>query len=89
LSADLELTTLGWVHWHNTERLSVHLRDDLPGEFEQALDVIQVDRQKPVGTDSVSLHQSQGAPTVATAAFFSVVGHALHYGRNTVQPNLS
>lgn len=31
---DVELATLGWVHWHNTERLHGYLGDIAPAEFE-------------------------------------------------------
>jgi putative transposase len=31
---DVELATLGWVHWHNTSRLHGYLRDIPPTEFE-------------------------------------------------------
>jgi len=31
---DVELATLGWVHWHNTERLHGYLNDVPPAEFE-------------------------------------------------------
>jgi transposase InsO family protein len=31
---DVELATLGWVHWHNTERLHSYLGDVPPAEFE-------------------------------------------------------
>lgn len=31
---DLELATLGWVHWHNTKRLHAYLGDVPPFEFE-------------------------------------------------------
>jgi putative transposase len=31
---DVELATLGWVHWHNTERLHGYLNDVPPTEFE-------------------------------------------------------
>lgn len=31
---DVELATLGWVHWHNTERLHGYLGDRPPAEFE-------------------------------------------------------
>jgi putative transposase len=31
---DVELATLSWVHWHNTERLHGYLRDVPPAEFE-------------------------------------------------------
>ncbi|PYI37097.1 IS3 family transposase [Arthrobacter psychrolactophilus] len=33
---DLELATLGWVHWHNTPRLHSYIGDVPPAEFEQA-----------------------------------------------------
>ena len=33
---DVELATLGWVHWHNTERLHGYLGDVPPAEFEAA-----------------------------------------------------
>lgn len=32
---DVELATLGWVHWHNTQRLHSYLGDLPPAEFEQ------------------------------------------------------
>lgn len=31
---DVELATLGWVHWHNTQRLHGYLGDIPPAEFE-------------------------------------------------------
>jgi len=31
---DVELATLGWVHWHNTQRLHGYLHDVPPAEFE-------------------------------------------------------
>jgi putative transposase len=33
---DVELATLGWVHWHNTRRLHSYLADQSPAEYEQA-----------------------------------------------------
>ncbi len=33
---DVELATLGWVHWHNTTRLHGYLNDLPPAEFEAA-----------------------------------------------------
>jgi putative transposase len=33
---EVELATLGWVHWHNTERLHRYLDDVPPAEFESA-----------------------------------------------------
>jgi putative transposase len=34
--ADVELATLGWVHWHNNSRLHGYLDDIPPAEFEAA-----------------------------------------------------
>ena len=31
---DVELATLGWLHWHNTSRLRGYLNDLPPAEFE-------------------------------------------------------
>ena len=33
---DLELATLGWVHWHNTKRLHGDLGDVPPFEYEES-----------------------------------------------------
>ena len=46
--ADIELATLGWVHWHNHHRLHSYLRDITPTEFEAAYAALQPDHQ-PVG----------------------------------------
>jgi putative transposase len=46
---DLELATLGWVHWHNTQRLHGYLGDIPPAEFEQAFYAGQADREQLVG----------------------------------------
>ena len=40
---DVELATLAWVHWHNTQRLHSHLGDIPPVEFEQAYSARQAD----------------------------------------------
>ena len=40
---DVELATLGWVHWHNTQRLHSHLGDTPPAEFEEAYSAQQAD----------------------------------------------
>ena len=40
---DVELATLGWVHWHNTERLHGYLGDVPPAEFEAAYAAQQTD----------------------------------------------
>jgi len=46
---DLELATLGWVHWHNTQRLHGYLGDIPPAEFETAFYAEQTDREMVVG----------------------------------------
>jgi len=42
---DVELATLGWVHWHNNERLHGYLNDVPPVEFEAAYAAQQTDQQ--------------------------------------------
>jgi len=42
---DVELATLGWVHWHNNERLHGYLNDVPPVEFEAAYADQQTDQQ--------------------------------------------
>ncbi len=41
---DVELATLGWVHWHNTARLHGYLGDVPPAEFEEAFYATNTDR---------------------------------------------
>jgi len=41
---DVELATLGWVHWFNTERIHGYLNDDSPDEFEAAYAAQQADQ---------------------------------------------
>ena len=36
--ADVELATLGWVHWFNTQRIHGYLGDVPPAEYEDAYD---------------------------------------------------
>jgi len=45
---DVELATLAWVHWHNTQRLHGYCGDIPPAEFEAAYDAQHPDQQ-PVG----------------------------------------
>jgi putative transposase len=45
---DLELATLSWVHWHNTQRLRGYLGDIPPAEFETAFIAEQIDHQQEV-----------------------------------------
>lgn len=46
--ADVELATLGWVHWHNTTRLHGYIDDRPPAEFEQAFYAAQRDDHETV-----------------------------------------
>ncbi|WP_431860756.1 IS3 family transposase [Micrococcus terreus] len=46
---DLELATLGWVHWHNTQRFHGYLGDVPPAEYENAFYAVQNDRNLLVG----------------------------------------
>jgi putative transposase len=41
---DVELATLGWVHWHNNDRLHGYLDDVPPVEFEAAYAAQQADQ---------------------------------------------
>ena len=49
---DLELATLGWVHWHNTRRLHGYLGDVPPAEYEQAFYPAHRTDQPTVGIPS-------------------------------------
>ena len=42
---EVELATLGWVHWYNTERLHGYLNDTPPAEFEDTYHAKGADRQ--------------------------------------------
>lgn len=46
---DVELATLGWVHWHNNQRLHGYLRDLPPVEFEGTFYATQQGREALVG----------------------------------------
>lgn len=46
---DVELATLGWVHWHNTSRLHGYLGDVPPTEFEAAFYAAQQTAPAGVG----------------------------------------
>ena len=41
---DVELATLGWVHWFNTERIHSYLDDTSPDYFEAAYAAQQADQ---------------------------------------------
>ena len=44
---DVELATLGWVHWHNTARLHGYPGNVPPTEFEEKL-YAQIQGDKPL-----------------------------------------
>jgi putative transposase len=46
---DVELATLSWVHWHNTQRLHTYLGDAPPVEFEAAFYAAQQADHEMVG----------------------------------------
>ena len=46
---DFELATLGWVHWHNTQRLHGYLDDVPPVEFENTFYAVHGDHNPLVG----------------------------------------
>ncbi|MCT1762000.1 IS3 family transposase, partial [Micrococcus luteus] len=46
---DLELATLGWVHWHNTQCLHGYLGDVPPSEFENTFYAVPDDHNLLVG----------------------------------------
>ena len=41
---DVELATLGWVHWFNTDRIHSYLNDTSPDNFEAAYTAQQADQ---------------------------------------------
>ena len=57
---DVELATLGWVHWHNTERLHGYLGDVPPAEFEAASTLPRQRAARRLESNNPSLHQTQG-----------------------------
>ncbi|SFO59097.1 Integrase core domain-containing protein [Pseudonocardia ammonioxydans] len=46
---DVELATLGWVHWHNQQRLHGYLGNRPPAEYERTFYAAHWDDQQPVG----------------------------------------
>ncbi len=65
---DVELATLGWVHWHNHQRLHGYLDDVPPAEFEQSFYATKRTDQTPVESYSPSLHQTQCSSKVRAGA---------------------
>ena len=55
----VELATLSWVHWYNTERLHGYLGDPPPDEFETA-HYAQHAPHELIRTNEESLYQTQG-----------------------------
>ena len=43
---DVELATLGWVHWWNTDRIHGYLDDHSPDQFEAAYAAANTDHTK-------------------------------------------
>ena len=41
---DVELATLGWVHWYNTDRIHGYLNDQSPDQFEAAYTAAKTDQ---------------------------------------------
>ena len=83
---DVEIATLGWVHWHNTARLHGYLRDVPPTEFEAAFYAASR-RGRPTSpwskSNSPSLHQTQGASVRGLRVHVHV---ELRGGRDVPQP---
>jgi putative transposase len=48
---DVELATLGWVHWNNTERLHGYLDDVPPTDYEAAFYAAQQTDHTVVGIE--------------------------------------
>lgn len=48
---DVELATLGWVHWHNHQRLHGYLGDVPPVEFERRIYATQQGHEALVGIE--------------------------------------
>ena len=67
---DVELATLGWVHWHNTDRLHGYLGDVPPAEFEAAFYATQRTGQPWSKSNSPSLHQTQCDSVTVVATCF-------------------
>ena len=64
---EVELATLGWVHWHNTQRLHGYLGDLPPAEFEQ-LHATRLAQDPDPGVLSVAPAGSQARRTPPTAS---------------------
>jgi hypothetical protein len=60
---DVELATLGWVHWHNTARLHGYLGDFPPAEYETFYRVPK-DTESGVESNNPSLHQAQSGSVI-------------------------
>ncbi len=43
---DVELATLGWVHWRNTDRIHGYLDDQSPDQFETAYTAAKTDQTR-------------------------------------------
>ena len=70
---DVELATLGWVHWHNTQRLHSHL-GDTPPQSSKRPTLADKPTTHWLETNKPSLHQTQcdsegGRPVAASLRF--------------------
>ncbi len=61
---EVELATLGWVHWHNTQRLHGYLGDLPPAEFEAA--PRRPDRQGPRSGGAIGRDRPLAGPQNAS-----------------------
>jgi hypothetical protein len=56
----LELATLGWVHWPNTQRIHGYLGHIPPAEFEASFNAGEIGHSQLVESNSASPYQTQG-----------------------------
>jgi len=56
---DVELATLGWVHWHNTQRLHGYLGDIPPVEFEAAHHASRQDTSEAIGATDTAIASTE------------------------------
>ena len=64
---EVELATLGWVHWHNTQRLHGYLGDLPPAEFE-ALHATRQTHHAPAAVRRDDAQVPQDAPPIRAMA---------------------
>jgi len=72
---DVELATLSWVHWFNTDWIHSYLDDLSPDEFETAHYAAQQTNQHQVGIHQPEPRQTQGASTAVMKLGCTNHGH--------------